>query len=412
MPFTSRPEELSIFPINLEMKKPAILSCSSAAKASYEEDDGAEEIELVLPAPARPMLETASNRSILRNPLPLLQEMQRNGHLQELTITEQRRSLPVPVINGHHQNGLGVQEVSTSVSPCIKPKLDSVSSSGEVQNHDSTVTLTELLQSESVFQAKTLLSNNGTIDKPSTGQKEARKRRTRKTISANDPAEALTEMSVRGLNLFRYATVNAGTYQCLECVKEGIEKTFKNKYSFQRHAFLYHEGKQRKVFPCPMCNKEFSRPDKMKSHLRMVHESYEAKIEAPPLPSPSVLAAQHHHQQQHNGELTPVHTHPEQPQSKPPQHHQHHHQYQAEITNPNQLHEEQRRRQQEQDVMKIRSVVHAINLRQLQQLQQHAQELRIRQSLEEQNQPKPGKHVMDAASVPTQLIPLNGIGSQ
>uniref|UniRef100_A0A182M8X9 BTB domain-containing protein n=1 Tax=Anopheles culicifacies TaxID=139723 RepID=A0A182M8X9_9DIPT len=101
------------------------------------------------------------------------------------------------------------------------------------------------------------------------------KRRTRKSLSPNDPAEALTEMSVRGLDLFRYATINAGMYQCLECRKDGMDKTFKNKYSFQRHAFLYHEGKQRKVFPCPVCSKEFSRPDKMKNHLRVMHEPYE-----------------------------------------------------------------------------------------------------------------------------------------
>uniref|UniRef100_A0A182QAY5 C2H2-type domain-containing protein n=1 Tax=Anopheles farauti TaxID=69004 RepID=A0A182QAY5_9DIPT len=107
-------------------------------------------------------------------------------------------------------------------------------------------------------------------------QSKIQKRRTRKTISPTDPAEALTEMSVRGLNLFRYATINAGIYQCLVCAKEGVQKTFKNKYSFQRHAFLYHEGNQRKVFPCPVCHKEFSRPDKMKNHHRMTHESFEA----------------------------------------------------------------------------------------------------------------------------------------
>ena len=42
--------------------------------------------------------------------------------------------------------------------------------------------------------------------------------------------------------------------------------------SVQRHAFLYHEGAARKVFPCTICKKEFSRPDKMKQHLKQAHE--------------------------------------------------------------------------------------------------------------------------------------------
>ena len=53
-----------------------------------------------------------------------------------------------------------------------------------------------------------------------------------------------------------------------------ISKNFKNKYSFQRHAFLYHEGAARKVFPCTVCQKEFSRPDKMKQHLKQAHEGH------------------------------------------------------------------------------------------------------------------------------------------
>merc|ERR1712168_351125 len=80
-------------------------------------------------------------------------------------------------------------------------------------------------------------------------------------------------MSVRGLDLLKYAQISAdGSYRCLECDKMQILKSFKNKYSFQRHAFLYHEGQQRKVFPCPVCQKEFSRPDKMKQHLKQVHD--------------------------------------------------------------------------------------------------------------------------------------------
>ncbi|KAI5714932.1 hypothetical protein M8J77_007749 [Diaphorina citri] len=96
----------------------------------------------------------------------------------------------------------------------------------------------------------------------------------RRATSSSDPTESLTEMSVRGLNLFRYASVTEGIYKCMECAKVDVIKTFKNKYSFQRHAFLYHEGCQRKVFPCPVCGKEFSRPDKMKNHMKTVHDCF------------------------------------------------------------------------------------------------------------------------------------------
>lgn len=104
-----------------------------------------------------------------------------------------------------------------------------------------------------------------------------RRARRRATSQSQDPAEQLTEMSVRGLNLFRYASINEGVYQCTECAKVDVQKTFKNKYSFQRHAFLYHEGHQRKVFPCPVCQKEFSRPDKMKNHMKTVHDCFMPK---------------------------------------------------------------------------------------------------------------------------------------
>jgi hypothetical protein len=62
-----------------------------------------------------------------------------------------------------------------------------------------------------------------------------------------EDCEPLSEMSVRGLDLFKYASVEEGVYRCIECDKLRIPKTFKNKYSFQRHAFLYHEGNMRKV---------------------------------------------------------------------------------------------------------------------------------------------------------------------
>ena len=100
-----------------------------------------------------------------------------------------------------------------------------------------------------------------------------RKRRTSSRDRAGEDTKSFSEMSVRGLDLLRYATISPdGTYRCIECERVQITKHFKNKYSFQRHAFLYHEGAARKVFPCPICQKEFSRPDKMKSHLKTAHD--------------------------------------------------------------------------------------------------------------------------------------------
>ncbi|XP_019873926.1 protein tramtrack, alpha isoform isoform X4 [Aethina tumida] len=119
---------------------------------------------------------------------------------------------------------------------------------------------------------------------PSGRQPVKRRARRRATSQSQDPAEQLTEMSVRGLNLFRYASITDGVYQCTECAKVDVQKTFKNKYSFQRHAFLYHEGHQRKVFPCPVCQKEFSRPDKMKNHMKTVHDCFMPKdVVFPPM---------------------------------------------------------------------------------------------------------------------------------
>lgn len=126
--------------------------------------------------------------------------------------------------------------------------------------------------------------NSSLLSPDGTGQKSMRRRIRRKHNSPDDQAEALTEMSVRGLNLFRYASIQDGVYKCTECAKENVQKTFKNKYSFQRHAFLYHEGTQRKVFPCPVCRKEFSRPDKMKNHMKMTHDCYMPKECKFPLP--------------------------------------------------------------------------------------------------------------------------------
>ncbi|KAL1513350.1 hypothetical protein ABEB36_002771 [Hypothenemus hampei] len=142
-------------------------------------------------------------------------------------------------------------------------------------------------ESSRISTPDSVLNNNNNMSTPSTStnamsapvNKPIKQRRIRRraTSQSQDPAEQLTEMSVRGLNLFRYASINEGIYQCTECAKMDVTKTFKNKYSFQRHAFLYHEGQQRKVFPCPVCSKEFSRPDKMKNHMKTVHDCFMPK---------------------------------------------------------------------------------------------------------------------------------------
>ena len=105
-------------------------------------------------------------------------------------------------------------------------------------------------------------------------------------------SRSMSEMSVRGLDLLRYATLAPdGTYRCIECERVQISKHFKNKYSFQRHAFLYHEGAARKVVPCMICQKEFSRPDKMKQHLKQAHDCNGGSPGKSSSPSAAAMAA-------------------------------------------------------------------------------------------------------------------------
>ena len=91
-------------------------------------------------------------------------------------------------------------------------------------------------------------------------------------VDCNGLEEAGVQMGikVRGLDLMRYGRLENGVFRCTECEKMNISKTFKTSYSFQRHAYLYHEGLPKR-FPCPVCQKEFSRPDKRKSHLKEKH---------------------------------------------------------------------------------------------------------------------------------------------
>lgn len=179
--------------------------------------------------------------------------------------------------NENHSNDIMHEDKTESVSMWIK---------NDSNCNSSPIFITNSLIAD-MKNASSDTSPNSSMTSPTSGgvgQKSMRRRIRRKHNSPDDQAEALTEMSVRGLNLFRYASIQDGVYQCTECAKENVQKTFKNKYSFQRHAFLYHEGTQRKVFPCPVCRKEFSRPDKMKNHMKMTHECYMPKECKFPLP--------------------------------------------------------------------------------------------------------------------------------
>lgn len=160
------------------------------------------------------------------------------------------------------------------------PSFQNNFSSSKVPIITSVSSLVGVGQSQSQQQQQAASSSShaatsSSITSPS--RQPMRRRIRRKGSTPDDQAEQLTEMSVRGLNLFRYASISEGVYKCVECAKDNVQKTFKNKYSFQRHAFLYHEGTQRKVFPCPMCGKEFSRPDKMKNHMKTTHECFVTK---------------------------------------------------------------------------------------------------------------------------------------
>ncbi|XP_073844634.1 uncharacterized protein [Musca autumnalis] len=97
-----------------------------------------------------------------------------------------------------------------------------------------------------------------------------RKRRHRITTESNMEKEYLEKMSVRGLDTQNIKSMIDGIIHCLLCSQNGVTKTFKNQYSFQRHVFLLHSG-IRKIFRCPICNSEFSRPDKMNEHKKTKH---------------------------------------------------------------------------------------------------------------------------------------------
>lgn len=214
---------------------------------------------------------------------PLTQRPSTSNALQQL----QHDTLPEKMLRSSMSNSSSSvntnnnNKVATSLANSIVTNLLSNQLAGQQPPQTN---------AQNTSQDSLLIANSGTASEsatpstPSNARQPQRRRVRRKANSpSDDQAEHLTEMSVRGLDLFRYAKIFEGIYQCTECAKENIQKTFKNKYSFQRHAFLYHEGTQRKVFPCPVCSKEFSRPDKMKNHMKTTHECYMPKDSVYPL---------------------------------------------------------------------------------------------------------------------------------
>uniref|UniRef100_A0A182F7R3 Uncharacterized protein n=2 Tax=Anopheles albimanus TaxID=7167 RepID=A0A182F7R3_ANOAL len=299
----------------------------------------------------------------------LLRELQKGNRLQELTIIDRGRGFydeRVVLDNGKELvkdeiplSGLSSEDGEDTIELLpIECELPTCSDLSHPTTDRSTSPLDQHHGTEDQSDYSAVLFSAG-------------QRRTRRKpySSEDDPAEALTEMSVRGLDLFRYAgTQKDGQIQCNECLKKGEYKTFKNKYSFQRHAFLYHEGTQRKVFPCSLCNKAFSRPDKTRNHQRTAH---------------CVPAINCHGQNtSHQPELcvgtsevvletsrNPMHC-PQQSLEQPRAGQSLLRQdcrsvQQTAIENEIEL----RRLQQQEDVLKIRSVVSNMSLRQLQELQ-------------------------------------------
>ncbi|XP_055908660.1 protein tramtrack, alpha isoform isoform X1 [Eupeodes corollae] len=229
------------------------------------------------------------------------------------------------LINNEINNDENVMPIEVSSSPNSNSNAQNFKSETE----GATPTIIDLVPSPTNANERPPKIEESSPPVTPRNQRPVQRRRIRRKAqsSMDDQAEHLTEMSVRGLDLFRYASITEGVYQCTECAKENVQKTFKNKYSFQRHAFLYHEGKHRKVFPCPVCGKEFSRPDKMKNHMKMTHEGFVPKdVAYHPLNYLITAAAageiQHlfHQIDQNNpeansGDCTTSNQHPSKPQS-------------------------------------------------------------------------------------------------
>ena len=182
-------------------------------------------------------------------------------------------SFPLPLITTsrrHEEGSNNLDVVSPHSAASGGSESHSIGSNNidhNEQEESLSLSLTPVSQQEEMIQNSSVGNNRGM---------RMRGRRGRGRNRDRSHQRQLSEMSVRGLDLLRYATLSPdGTYRCIECDRVQITKNFKNKYSFQRHAFLYHEGAARKVFPCTVCKKEFSRPDKMKQHLKQAHEGFD-----------------------------------------------------------------------------------------------------------------------------------------
>ena len=188
-------------------------------------------------------------------------------------------SFPLPLITSSRRheegsNNLDVISPHSAASGGSDHSLShSMGSSNNIDHHHGNSTHDH---EQSLSLSLTPISQEETQNMSNSNNRGMRMRGRRGRGRNRDRAQRqLSEMSVRGLDLLRYATLSPdGTYRCIECDRVQITKNFKNKYSFQRHAFLYHEGAARKVFPCTVCKKEFSRPDKMKQHLKQAHEGF------------------------------------------------------------------------------------------------------------------------------------------
>ncbi|XP_029720853.2 protein tramtrack, alpha isoform isoform X2 [Aedes albopictus] len=244
-----------------------------------EEDDSDSDLEFIMPKAAAD--DPSDDCTIVETDLPQDPKAQQsNGPKQQ-----EHQELLIRQLQQQHMQNLQLQRRSLAKMRIVRePKGENGDSNGTLvigsdpEDHDIGSPEMPMSHGRSLSQ-DSFEDPNGSNGHLTPSRQPARRRARRKNLTTDDQAEALTEMSVRGLNLFRYASISDGVYQCMECAKENVQKTFKNKYSFQRHAFLYHEGAQRKVFPCPVCNKEFSRPDKMKNHLKTTHESYMPKAD-------------------------------------------------------------------------------------------------------------------------------------
>uniref|UniRef100_A0A1S4GIA2 Uncharacterized protein n=1 Tax=Anopheles gambiae TaxID=7165 RepID=A0A1S4GIA2_ANOGA len=212
--------ELSIFPINLEKKDRSTNAVvTNPINGAEEEEESDEEIEFILPKAycAKFSDEAASNPSESRDGdtlPPLLQELKRNGHLQDVTIIERRRSFDVPLVhqtvNGTEDSPKEAKALKLDETDNDEPSDLRVRATAQDTPTPDAEAITEL---ENRTDHINMLSGAFSAKPMRIPATAVTKRRTRHTISPNDPAKALTEMSVRGLDLFQYATINGGMYQ-------------------------------------------------------------------------------------------------------------------------------------------------------------------------------------------------------